>query len=247
MPIAEHPRIRSAEACLKSSTLATGLAREFAARLHVLHLTTADEMVLFDAGHRNDKRVTAEACIHHLWFDESDYEALGTRIKCNPAIKTRADRDALREALRIGKLDVIATDHAPHLLEEKAGHYFAAPAGLPLTQHALLCALELSKEADFDLPFIIDKVSHAPADLYGIGDRGYLREGYFADLVFLDPNDSTLSNDASAIAKCGWTPFVDQTFGHRIAATYVNGELAFDGKDVLDRRLGRRLMTNSAR
>ena len=247
VPIAEHPRIRSAEACLKSSTLATGLAREFDARLHVLHLTTADEMVLFDAGDRNQKRVTAEVCIHHLWFDESDYESLGTRIKCNPAIKTRADRDALREALRIGKLDVIATDHAPHLIEEKAGQYFAAPAGLPLTQHALLCALELAKEADFDLPFIIDKVSHAPADLYGISDRGYLREGYFADLVLLDPNDTTLSNDASAIAKCGWTPFVDQTFGHRIAATYVNGGLAFDGTNVLDTRLGQRLATNSAR
>ncbi|MEL7298232.1 MAG: amidohydrolase family protein, partial [Pseudomonadota bacterium] len=144
VPIAEHPRIRSAEACLKSSTLATGLAREFDARLHVLHLTTAIEMALFEPGNRNGKRITAEACVHHLWFDESDYDALGTRIKCNPAIKSRADRDALRAALKTGRLDLIATDHAPHLLEEKQRSYFAAPAGLPLTQHALLSALELT-------------------------------------------------------------------------------------------------------
>ncbi|MFK8052321.1 MAG: dihydroorotase [Woeseiaceae bacterium] len=247
VPIGEHPRIRSAEACLQSSTLATGLAREFDARLHVLHLTTADEMVLFDTRHRSEKRITAEVCIHHLWFDESDYEALGTRIKCNPAIKRRADRDALRAALREGRLDVIATDHAPHLLAEKERHYFAAPAGLPLTQHALLCAMQLAAEPEFDLPFIVDKVSHAPADLFGIGDRGYLREGYYADLVLADLSGGTDVDDQQSIAKCGWTPFLGQHFDAKIMATYVNGALAFDGEQVLPERHGKPLTCNAKR
>ena len=171
VPLTEHPRIRSAEACLKSSTLATGLARKHDALLHVLHLTTAIEMDLFSPAHRSEKRITAEVCVHHLWFDESRYEELGTRIKCNPAIKRAADREALVTALNDGRIDVVATDHAPHTADEKDNPYFKAPAGLPLVQHALLVLLDLAARGEISRELIVDRACHAPADLFGVQER----------------------------------------------------------------------------
>ena len=247
VPIGEHPNIRSAEACLKSSTLATGLARKHDARLHVLHLTTAMEMPLFDTGHRSTKRITAEVCIHHLWFDAGDYAQLGNRIKCNPAIKTAEDRAALRQALMDGRLDIIATDHAPHLLSEKRRHYFAAPAGLPLTQHALVAALDLTRQMPASVPFIVDRVSHASADIFGIVDRGYLREGYFADLALVDLQADWTADDDSVLYKCGWTPFTGTRFHSRVMSTWVNGQLAWDGSRVLPVAAGQPLVCDSSR
>ena len=247
VPMSLHPEIRDAAACLKSSALATGLAREFDARLHVLHLTTADEMPQFLPGPRFGKRVTAEACIHHLVFSADDYQALGSRIKCNPAIKAPEHRAALREALKAGRLDVIATDHAPHLLEEKMRHYFAAPAGLPLTQHALPAAIDLAAELEVPLAFMVDKLAHAPADLFGITDRGYLREGYRADLVLLDTASPWTATDAHSRYKCGWTPFDGREFRTRVLSTWVNGELAFDGTEVTAACAGQALVCNTAR
>ncbi|MEL7310818.1 MAG: dihydroorotase [Pseudomonadota bacterium] len=247
VPIAMHPEIRSAAACLKSSALATGLAREHDARLHVLHLTTADEMPQFARGERYGKRITAEICIHHLWFSADDYEALGTRIKCNPAIKGSEHRAALRQALVDGRLDVIATDHAPHLADEKNRHYFAAPAGLPLTEHALVAALDLADTLGVDTPFMVDRLAHASADLFGITDRGYLREGYWADLVIVDPDAPWTTRDADVHYKCQWTPFDGHEFRHRVMGTWVNGVHAYDGERVLDVRAGVPLVCNSAR
>ncbi len=231
VPMAEHPRIRSAEACLKSSRLAIDLARRHDARLHVLHLTTAVEMDLFEAAHRRNKRITGEACVHHLWFDESRYADLGTRIKCNPAIKSPGDREALLAAVNDGRIDVIATDHAPHTAEEKHRTYFAAPAGLPLVQHALLVLFDLAREGRLSVATIVDRASHAPADLFGIVDRGYLREGYYADLVLVDPEQPQAVAAPNLLYKCGWSPFEGHSFCASIAATVVNGHPAWrDGK-----------------
>lgn len=231
VPMAEHPRIRSAEACLKSSRLAIDLARRHDARLHVLHLTTAVEMDLFEAVHRREKRITGEACVHHLWFDESRYADLGTRIKCNPAIKSAGDREALLAAVNDGRIDVIATDHAPHTAEEKSRTYFAAPAGLPLVQHALLVLFDLARQGRLSIETIVERASHAPADLFGIVDRGYLREGCYADLVLVDPEQSQAVTAANLLYKCGWSPFEGHTFSAGVAATVVNGHVAWrDGK-----------------
>ncbi|MGV6826824.1 MAG: dihydroorotase, partial [bacterium] len=186
IPMRFHPEIRSVEACYKSSSLAVDLARRFGTRLHVLHLTTAKEMELFEAGDPTQKQITAEACVHHLYFSSDDYEEKGSFIKCNPAVKTAADRDALRQALVDGKLDVIATDHAPHTLEEKQNpSYFKAPAGLPLVQHAVAMALELVHDGILSLPQAVNKMCHAPAQLFNIPERGFLREGYWADLALV--------------------------------------------------------------
>jgi dihydroorotase len=183
VPMSEHPHIRSAEACWRSSSMAADLAKRHGTRLHILHLTTARELELFTAGPIADKRITAEVCVHHLWFDEGDYAELGTRIKCNPAIKTRADRDALRAAVANDLIDVVATDHAPHTLEEKGRDYFEAPSGLPLVQHFLPMLLELSRNGHLSLAQVVEKAAHNPAGLFGIVDRGFIREGYFADFA----------------------------------------------------------------
>lgn len=247
VPMAEHPAIRSAEACYKSSSLAVELARRHDARLHVLHLTTAREMELFSAGPVSAKRITAEVCVHHLWFDDRDYERLGARIKCNPAIKSAADREALLAALAQDRIDVVATDHAPHTLEEKAGDYFHAPAGLPLVQHALLSLLEHSHEGRLPLEQVVQKSSHAVADLFGIADRGYLREGYWADLVLVDMQSPTAVSDQSALYKCGWTPFDGVQFRSSIAATLVNGQFAWRDGELTGVIPGQRLDCNAAR
>ncbi|MFW6094389.1 MAG: dihydroorotase [Pseudomonadota bacterium] len=230
IPITEHPRIRSAEACYRSSSLAVALAKRFGSRLHVLHLTTAREMELFAAGPPDGKRITAEACVHHLFFDERWYADKGTRIKCNPAIKTREDRDALRRAVAEGRIDVVATDHAPHTAEEKARPYPAAPAGLPLVQHALPSLFELVHQGVLDVETVVEKTAHAPARLFGVRDRGFIREGYHADLVLVDPGQ--LADDAIR-SKCGWSPFAGIELHGRVTATWVNGHLRFrNGRDL---------------
>ena len=228
VPFHEHPRIRSEEACLRSSSLAVALAKRHGSRLHVLHLTTARELALFEPGPLAGKRITAEACVHHLFFNDTWYAALGADIKCNPAIKTRADQLALKEAVAADRIDVIATDHAPHTRAEKAGTYFEAPAGLPLVQHALLSLVEHVKAGEFAIEQVAQKTAHAPATLFEVAERGFLREGYWADLVAIDPDATTVVDDEPVHAKCGWTPFRGFTFRSRIRHTFVNGALAFD-------------------
>ena len=223
VPMSEHPKIRSAEACYKSSSLAVGLARRHGTRLHVLHLTTARELSLFDAGPIAGKRITAEVCVHHLWYDESSYAELGALIKCNPAIKTAADRDALRRAVNADVIDVIATDHAPHTLEEKSRSYFEAPSGLPLVQHSLLMLLEQHRDGLYSLEKIVEKAAHNPAVLFRIEQRGFIREGYFADLVAVDLDGSTFVDADEIRYKCGWSPLEGTRFHSRVLMTIVNG------------------------
>lgn len=241
VPLSEHPYIRSAEACYKSTELATGLAKKYNADLHVLHLTTARELAFFTPGPIKGKKITVEACVHHLYFDEHDYAALGNLIKCNPAIKTAEDRKALVRAVMEDRIDVIATDHAPHTTEEKANTYFKAPSGLPLVQHSLLMLLELVKRGEMNLRTVVNKTSHAVADRFGIPDRGYIREGYWADLVLVDPHATTAVAKQDVLYKCGWSPVEGRTFPAKILGTWVNGALAFDGTQVLPTPLGQRL------
>ncbi len=247
VPMSEHPNIRSANACLLSSSSAIERARRYDALLQVLHLTTAVEMSLFTREHRTKKRITAEVCVHHLWFDETSYETLGTRIKCNPAIKTTADRAALREALVDGRLDVIATDHAPHTAAEKSRSYFKAPAGLPLVQHAVQVLYDLVAEGVMSVEMLVDKACHAAADIYGVIDRGYLREGYFADLVLVDPNRSYRVQKSNLLAKCHWSPFEGHEFTSTIDTTIVNGRVVFSDGKLTGDMAGTRLEFNRAR
>ena len=226
IPPAAHPLIRDAEACYRSSSLAVELARRHGTRLHVLHLTTARELALFEDSPLAQKRITAEVCLHHLLFDDRDYPNLGNLIKCNPAIKTQADRDALREALNSNRLDVIGSDHAPHTWEEKQQPYAQAPSGLPLVQHALPALLELVADGVLPITTLVAKTSHRVADLFAIPDRGYLREGYWADLVLVEPQ--TLAVDRQPIlSQCGWTPFAGRSFRHRVGTTIVSGQIAW--------------------
>jgi len=247
VPISEHPAIRSAEACYASSSLAVKLARRHDARLHVLHLTTARELELFTPGPIDGKSITAEVCVHHLFFDESRYADLGAQIKCNPAIKTAADREALLDALAAGRLDVVATDHAPHLASEKAGTYFNSPAGLPLVQHALLSLLEHVHDGRFSLELAVTRSSHAVADLFGIAERGYIREGYWADLVLVDLAGEYTVSPENILYKCGWSPFEGYRFRSSVAATLVNGVIAYRNGAVTDAIASQRLDCNSAR
>lgn len=247
VPMSEHPTIRSATACLLSSSQAVNLGRRHDALLHVLHLTTAIEMGLFSKVHRNDKRITAEVCVHHLWFDESRYRDLGARIKCNPAIKTTEDRAALLKAVNEDRIDVIATDHAPHTISEKGKSYFKAPAGLPLVQHALLCLFDLAKDRKLTYEKIVDKTSHAVADIFGVVDRGYVREGYFADLVLVDPYKQYVVSSRNLLAKCHWSPFEGHTFSSTIDTTIVNGTIAYRDGVVSDEIAGQRLDCNRSR
>ncbi|MGI9199490.1 MAG: dihydroorotase [Woeseiaceae bacterium] len=231
VPMWEHPNIRSANACLTSSSYAMELARKHDALLHVLHLTTAIEMELFSPAPMAEKRITGEVCVHHLFFDESRYEELGTRIKCNPAIKAKSDREALIAALNDGRLDVIATDHAPHTAAEKDNSYFKAPAGLPLVQHALQTLFDLANRKEISLELLVEKVCHAPAELFGVVERGYVREGYYADLVLVDPKKPCLIEQADVLYKCQWSPFEGHKFSSTIDTTIINGSVAYaDGK-----------------
>ena len=242
VPISAHPKIRSAEACFKSSAKAVELATKFGTRLHVLHLSTAEEMKLFSSGKVADKHITAEVCVHHLWFDEHDYISKGNLIKWNPAIKSAADKAALWEALLTDKIDVIATDHAPHTLQEKEHSYFKAPSGGPLVQHSLTAMLEMSRKGFISLEKVIEKMCHAPADLFRIDRRGYIREGYYADLVLVDPNQSWIVSPENILYKCGWSPFEGQEFSHQVTATFVNGNLIYANGDIISGIQGKRLM-----
>jgi len=247
VPFFEHSNIRSAESCFKSSSFATTLAGRYDALLHVLHLTSAMEMDLFSATHRSNKRITAEVCVHHLWFDDSRYSDLGGRIKCNPAIKTAQDRNALIAALNDGRLDVIATDHAPHTKTEKMESYFKVPSGIPLVQHALLVLFDLASKGNFSHELIVDRTSHAVADIYGIVDRGYVREGYYADLVIIDDKKSYAVNSSNLLYKCGWSPFEGHTFTSNIDMTMVNGCIVYRNSQLTGKIAGEKLKFNRSR
>ncbi|HUS25010.1 MAG TPA: dihydroorotase [Candidatus Binatia bacterium] len=238
VPAAEHAHIRDAQCCYESSSLAVGLARKHGANLHVLHLTTARELALFQPG---DRRITAEACVHHLFLDESAYATLGHRAKCNPSIKTAADRQALVQGVKDGRITLIATDHAPHTADEKAQSYFKAPSGLPVIQHSLLMMLELVQRGELDLKTVVHRMCHAPAERFGVQQRGYVREGWHADLVLVDPKTPTKVTAESLLYRCGWSPFEGQSFSHSIAATWVNGEIAWESGKLAARPHGKRL------
>ncbi|MDR7136196.1 dihydroorotase [Lysobacter niastensis] len=245
IPAACHPDIRSRAACLKSTELAISLARKHDTRLHVLHISTADELALFEPGPlvRADgsrKRITAETCIHFLRFDRADYARLGHLIKCNPAIKDASDRQALIAALADDIIDVLATDHAPHTLEEKARPYTSAPSGLPLVQYALVAALELVHEGKLTTAQVVQKFAHAPAQLFDVEGRGFLREGYAADLVLVEDTPFTVQRE-DVLSKCAWSPFEGTTFHSRIASTWVNGELVWNGRQLVGDPAGQRL------
>lgn len=241
VPMECHPEIRSAEACYLSSSMAVELAKKHDTRLHVLHLTTAREMELFEPGPPDAKRITAEACVHHLYFDDRDYARKGSFIKCNPAVKSKSDRDALRKALVEGRIDVVATDHAPHTLDEKLNSYFKTPAGLPLVQWALPMMFELYHDRLISLEQLVEKTSHAPARLFNVSQRGYLREGYWADLALVDLNNPTRVERRDVLYKCGWSPMEGERLRSRIVATFVNGQMAYRNGRVNDAVLGRRL------
>jgi len=244
VPISAHPKIRSAEACFKLTTKAIELASKFGTRLHVLHLSTADEMKLFDSGPVDKKHITAEVCIPHLWFDERDYIKYGTRIKWNPAIKSVTDKAALWEALLIDKIDVVATDHAPHTLQEKTNTYFKAPSGGPLVQHSLTAMLEMSKKGLITVEKVVEKMCHAPANLFRIDRRGYIREGYYADIILVDKAQPWVVSPENILYKCGWSPFEGTEFSHRVTHTFVNGELVYADGKVIDGKIGKRLIFN---
>ncbi|QIV95165.1 dihydroorotase [Allofrancisella frigidaquae] len=238
VPFDLHPDIRSREACFKSSQLAVSLAKKYNSRLHVLHLTTAEEMIHFNNElPLEQKRITAEVCAHHLFFSRKDYAEKGALIKCNPAIKEETDRLALLEAVKNDVIDVIATDHAPHTWEEKQGTYFKAPAGLPLVEQALISVLEHYHKGFLTLEQVVQKTAHAPAIVYKVKDRGFIREGYMADLVLVDLNNPHTVTDECCHYKCGWTPFAGYTFKSRIHSTIVNGILKYhQGKIVSDKK-----------
>ena len=234
VPIDQHPLIRSAEACYRSSSMAVDLAEKSNTRLHILHISTAKEVGLF----RNDipsteKRITAEACIHHLWFTDADYALKGTHIKWNPAVKTAEDREAIRAGILNGRIDVVATDHAPHTAEEKSGSYFQAPSGGPLVQHALPAMLEMVHQGVLPVEEVVNLMAHRVADLFDISDRGYIRAGQKADLVLVDPNDPWKVTKSNILYKCGWSPFEGNTFKSRIRGTWVNGIQVYNGECIL--------------
>ncbi len=242
VPVACHPLIRSEEACYKSSSMAVELARKNNTRLHVLHISTAKELSLFD-NHipLKDKKITAEACVHHLWFDDASYETKGSLIKWNPAVKTRQDREAILEAVKNNTIDVIATDHAPHTLEEKKQSYFKSPSGGPLVQHSIVAMLELHHQGKIGLEQIVEKMAHHPATLFRIKKRGFVREGYFADLALVDLNDPWTVGEENILSKCKWSPFSGQVFRSKVTHTIVSGHLAYAEGKFDESIKGRRL------
>ena len=240
-----HPLIRNEETCLKSSSMAVELARKHNARLHILHISTADELALFDNKlPLTEKRITAEVCVHHLWFDSRDYAALGNLIKCNPAIKAPHHKEALLVALLDDRLDIIATDHAPHTWAEKQQPYWQAPSGLPLVQHPLLLMLDFVKQGKLLLETVVRKMSHAPADCFQIDRRGYVREGYWADLVLVDMNQPSTVTKQNVLYQCGWSPLEGHTFGASVTHTIVSGELVYRNGEFLTKQPGKRLLFN---
>jgi len=242
-PAALHPLIRNEAACLKSSSLAVELALRHNTRLHILHISTTDELSLFtNQLPLIDKRITAEVCVHHLWFDSQDYDRLKNQIKCNPAVKDAHHKNALLAALLSDHLDVIATDHAPHTWNEKQQPYWQAPSGLPLVQHPLLMMLDLMQAGKLPLETLVRKMCHAPADCFQIDRRGYVREGYWADLVLVDTHQPTTVAKPNLLYQCGWSPLEGQTFGSTITHTIVSGELVYRNGEFLTDRAGERLV-----
>jgi len=242
VPVEMHPVIRNSEACFRSSELAVSLARRYNTRLHITHMSTAAELGLLDGNlPLAQKRITAEACTHYLWFCDEDYSRLGTKLKVNPAIKSASDRNALFQGLLDNKVDIISTDHAPHLVEEKANSYFKAPSGTPLVQHSLQAMLEMVKQGKMELTTMVDKMCHAPAVCYSIEKRGYIRPGYYADLVLVDPEKSVTVQKDNIQYKCGWSVFEGLTFGSQIMKTFVNGHLAFNNGEIDDSEKGLRI------
>lgn len=245
VPVSCHPEIRSEEACYLSSSKAVGLARKFNARLHILHISTRRELNLFDNTlPLDEKRITSEACIHHIWFDDSWYEKKGTLIKWNPAVKTAEDREAIFNAVLIDKIDVIATDHAPHTFEEKMNSYFKSPSGGPMVQHSLVAMLEFYHNGKITLEKIVQKMSHYPAQLFSIDRRGFIKEGYYADLVLVDLDRSWKVSKDNILAKCGWSPFEGQEFRSKIRKTWVDGALVYNGGNIVQEQAGMRLLFN---
>jgi len=242
IPIKYHPEIRSAEACYISSSFAVSLAKKHNSRLHVLHLTTAKEMELFDNSiPSKDKKITAEVCVHHLWFNSDMYDKKGTRIKWNPAVKTENDRKALIEAVLNNKLDVIATDHAPHTDEEKENTYFKAPSGGPMVQHSFVTMLELYHKGVISLEKIAEKMCHAPADIFHVKNRGYIRKGYKADFAIVDLNKTWKIEKNNILYKCRWSPLEGQQFHSQVTHTIINGNIVFDNGTIIEDFIGERL------
>ncbi|MAP01662.1 MAG: dihydroorotase [Flavobacteriales bacterium] len=245
LPIKYHPLIRNEEACYKSSSMAADLAAKHNTRLHILHISTEKELALFNnTTPLKEKRITAEACIHHLWFNDSYYDSKGTLIKWNPAVKSENDRAAILNAVNNNVIDVIATDHAPHTIEEKNNPYFKAPSGGPLVQHAILALLELAKKGETTIEKIVEKTSHSVADIYQINKRGYIKEGYYADLVLVNLNKTQKVTKDSLYYKCGWSPFENQEFNSTIKCTIVNGHLAYCNGAFNTNKKGMRLTFN---
>ncbi|WP_080238036.1 dihydroorotase [Spirosoma rigui] len=244
-----HPLIRNEAACLTSSSLAVELARRHNTRLHILHISTADELPLFTGTadrpvSLQDKRITNEVCVHHLWYDSRDYEQLGNQIKCNPAIKEAHHKEALLAALLDDRLDIIATDHAPHTWDEKQQSYWQAPSGLPLVQHPLLMMLEFVQQGKLSIETLVRKMCHAPADCFRIEKRGYIREGYWADLVLVDVNQPTTVSKQNLFYQCGWSPLEGHTFDATVTHTIVSGELVYQNGAFLAERAGKRIFFN---
>lgn len=242
IPVKFHPEIRSREACLRSSSLAVELAKQYGTRLHVFHISTAEECDLFDNKLKlSEKRITAEACIHHLWFNSDDYEEKGNLIKWNPSVKKESDRQAIFNAVLDGRIDVVATDHAPHTLEEKKQVYTKAPSGGPLVQHALSAMMEFVRDEQMRIETLVEKMCHNPAILFNVKERGFAREGYFADLVILDPSRPWRVSKDNLLYKCGWSPFEDTTFRARISHTLVNGQVVYDNGKIIEAPAAQRL------
>lgn len=245
IPFSCHPEIRDVEACYLSSSFAAELAKKHNTRLHILHLTTEKELSLFtNKIPLEDKRITSEVCVHHLYFNKNDYTSLGSKIKCNPAIKEEYNQKALFQALLDDRLDIIATDHAPHTLEEKNNLYQKAPAGLPLVQHALNIMLDFHQKGEISLEKIVEKMCHAPAICFQIENRGFIREGYKADLVIINPEEKWTVSKENLLYKCGWSPLEGKSFKGKVEKTFVSGHLAYDnGKFDLSKK-GERLTFN---
>ena len=245
IPIEYHPKIRSEEACLKSTLKIIDLAKKCNSRLHVFHLSTKSESKLFEILPLENKNITSEVCIHHLSFNHSDYKEKGALIKWNPAVKSELDQDALWEALNSDRIDIVATDHAPHTLEEKQNNYLNCPSGGPLVQHSLIVMFEHYLNKKITLQKIVEKMCNNPANIFNVKKRGYIKEGYFADLVILDPNKKQTISSENILYKCGWSPFEGQTFNSTITHTFVNGHLAYNNGNLDDSKLGMKINFNN--
>jgi dihydroorotase len=240
-----HPLVRNEEACYLSSSMAVDLAKKNNTRLHILHISTEEELALFETGKAvKDKKITAEVCVHHLWFDAAQYDTLGNQIKCNPAIKDARHKTALRKALVSGELDIIATDHAPHTWEEKSQSFWKSPSGLPLVQHPLLLMIDLAKEGHITLELIAEKTAHAVADCFQIEERGYIREGYWADLAIVDLNKPLTVSKENILYQCGWSPLEGHTLSASVEHTFVSGHLAYSQGTFDESKTGKRLLFN---